>query len=131
MGAPENLTRAAVERMLTAASAVSTLAWWSVTPGSGMAGFPDFVACVAGGFVGIECKADPADGGRGPSPQQLKTIEKIRAADGDALVVRDAESFRQLHYHLQLGLRCEFKAPEWRSKQVLNRRKPPPLKEKA
>ena len=53
----------------------------------GRAGVPDLVCCLAGVFVGIECKA-----GKGaPTELQLLELRKILAAGGHAVIVWDRE----------------------------------------
>lgn len=55
------------------------------TGGYGKSGVPDFVCCVDGVFVGIECKAN----GNMPTPLQSREIDLIRAAKGYAMVIRE------------------------------------------
>lgn len=53
--------------------------------GFGNAGVPDFLVCLAGKFVGIECKA-----GKGKTTAlQDKNLEQIKAAGGVSFVVNE------------------------------------------
>lgn len=53
--------------------------------GYGRAGIPDFVCCVKGQFLAIECKA-----GKGKTTAlQDRELESIRAAWGTALVINE------------------------------------------
>ena len=53
------------------------------THGFGRSGVPDIVCCVNGMFLGIECKA-----GKGkPTLLQLRELEAIRTAGGEAVVI--------------------------------------------
>ena len=51
--------------------------------GFGNAGVPDFLVCVNGRFIGIECKAN----GGTPTTLQLKNLANIRKAGGFAFVI--------------------------------------------
>lgn len=51
--------------------------------GYGSSGVPDFIACIDGRFIGIECKAD----GNQPTRLQLKNLQQIVDAGGHAFVV--------------------------------------------
>jgi hypothetical protein len=53
--------------------------------GYGRVGIPDFICCVNGKFLGIECKA----GGNKPTALQKLEIEAIIEAGGTALVVNE------------------------------------------
>lgn len=53
--------------------------------GFGRAGVPDFVACVAGRFLGIECKA----GKNKPTELQKNEHEAIRKSLGVCIVVNE------------------------------------------
>lgn len=53
--------------------------------GFGNAGVPDFLVCIAGRFVGIECKA-----GKGKiTALQDKNLEQIKTAGGLSVVVNE------------------------------------------
>ena len=54
-----------------------------VGTGFGNAGVPDFLVCVRGMFIGIECKAN----GNKPTALQLHHMMQIRKAGGLAYVV--------------------------------------------
>lgn len=57
--------------------------FFPATGGYGRSGVPDIVACVNGWFLGIECKAN---GGK-PTALQVRELERIRMANGVAVVV--------------------------------------------
>lgn len=59
--------------------------FFPATHGFGRSGVPDIVACVAGRFLGIECKA----GKNKPTLLQTRELERIRAASGVAVVVNE------------------------------------------
>lgn len=59
--------------------------FFPATHGYGRSGVPDIVCCVNGLFVGIECKA----GTNKPTLLQVREIERIRRANGCALVVNE------------------------------------------
>ena len=59
--------------------------FYASTHGFGRSGVPDLVCCLAGRFVGIECKA----GKNKPTPLQEKEMAAIRAAGGTTLVVNE------------------------------------------
>jgi hypothetical protein len=54
-----------------------------VTSGYGNSGAPDFLVCLKGRFIGIECKAN---GGK-PTPLQEKNLRAIEQAGGSSLVI--------------------------------------------
>jgi hypothetical protein len=56
-----------------------------VTGGYGNSGAPDFLVCLAGRFIGIECKA----GKNQPTALQEKNLSLIRKAGGTAMVVNE------------------------------------------
>jgi hypothetical protein len=56
-----------------------------VTNGYGNSGAPDFLVCLQGRFIGIECKA----GKNKPTALQELNLKKIRDAGGVALVVNE------------------------------------------
>jgi Holliday junction resolvase len=82
---PEAKTKAAVKKILVDAGA------WYFCPysgGMGRAGIPDFIACVKGYFLAIECKA-----GKGKATTlQQREIDAIRGAGGTAHVIYDDET---------------------------------------
>jgi Holliday junction resolvase len=59
--------------------------FFPATHGYGRSGVPDIVCCVAGKFLGIECKA----GKNKPTALQVHEIEQIRRAGGAAVVVNE------------------------------------------
>lgn len=79
---PEAKVKAAVRKVLTELGAYYVM---PVTGGYGNSGAPDFLVCLQGRFVGIECKA----GKNKPTPLQEKNLHLIREAGGIALVVND------------------------------------------
>ncbi len=59
--------------------------FFPATHGFGRSGVPDIVACVSGLFLAVECKA----GKNKPTTLQVREIERIRKADGVAVVVNE------------------------------------------
>lgn len=59
--------------------------FFPATHGYGRSGVPDIIACVAGRFLAIECKA----GRNKPTTLQVREIESIRHAGGVAVVVNE------------------------------------------
>lgn len=53
--------------------------------GFGRAGVPDIIACVAGSFYAIECKA----GSGKPTALQQREMEKIVGAGGQVMVINE------------------------------------------
>jgi hypothetical protein len=56
-----------------------------MTGGYGASGAPDFLVCLRGRFIGIECKA----GYNKPTPLQIKNLSAIEQAGGIALVINE------------------------------------------
>ncbi len=55
------------------------------TGGYGVSGVPDFLVCLKGRFIGVECKA-----GKGkPTALQLKNLAEIDASGGIAVIVNE------------------------------------------
>jgi len=79
---PEAKVKAKVVKQLKALGAYY---FYPVTGGFGRSGVPDIIACYAGRFVGIECKA----GKNKPTPLQRKNIDDINNAGGTAWVVNE------------------------------------------
>jgi Holliday junction resolvase len=79
---PEQRVKSKVRDLLRAVGA------WYTTPIAGpysRAGVPDFLACHAGRFIGIECKA-----GRGKTtPLQEKELAAIRKTGGVTFVINE------------------------------------------
>lgn len=83
---PEGRVKAAVKKYLQEIGA-----WYfmPVQNGMGVTGVPDFIACIDGQFVGIECKA-PGKINNTSTNQKIQ-LDGIHAAGGLALVVDDAQ----------------------------------------
>lgn len=79
---PEAKVKAAVRKVLTELGAYYAM---PVTGGYGNSGAPDFLVCVRGRFVGIECKAK----GNKPTPLQERNLHLIREAGGIAHVINE------------------------------------------
>jgi hypothetical protein len=79
---PEAKVKAAVRKVLTELGAYYVM---PVTGGYGNSGAPDFLVCLRGRFVGIECKAKKNK----PTPLQEKNLHLIREAGGIPLVVNE------------------------------------------
>ena len=79
---PEGRVKAKVKVILKELFAYYTM---PVTGGFGTSGAPDFLVCLNGRFVGIECKA-----GKGkPTALQEKNLNDIKRAGGEALVINE------------------------------------------
>jgi hypothetical protein len=79
---PEGKVKAKVKVILKELFAYYTM---PVTGGFGTSGAPDFLVCLNGRFVGIECKA-----GKGkPTALQEKNLNDIKRAGGEALVINE------------------------------------------
>lgn len=79
---PEGAVKAAVKKIL-----VSYGAWFfmPVSNGMGRHGIPDFIACLEGCFIAVECKA-----GKGKTTAlQDRELAAINNAGGFSLVVTD------------------------------------------
>lgn len=82
MTTPEAKVKAKVRAILKELGAYYTM---PVTGGFGTSGAPDFLVCLGGRFVGIECKA-----GKGKTTAlQEKNLEDITKAGGLALVINE------------------------------------------
>ena len=66
----------------------------------GTAGLPDIICCYRGRFVAFEVKAPSGK----PSKLQEITITKIKAAKGEAFIVRSVEEVRAIIKNLEEGL---------------------------
>ena len=69
---------------------------WYFMPASngfGKAGIPDYIACVDGHFLGVECKSDST---KKPTALQIRQGELIQEANGVWLVVCDTETLNKL-----------------------------------
>jgi hypothetical protein len=81
---PEGKVKARVKVVLKELGAYYTM---PVTGGFGTSGAPDFLVCLNGRFVGIECKA-----GKGkPTALQEKNLSDITKAGGVALVINETD----------------------------------------
>ena len=79
---PEGRVKARVKVILKELGAYYTM---PVTGVFGTSGAPDFLVCLNGRFVGIECKA-----GKGkPTALQEKNLHDIAQAGGQALVINE------------------------------------------
>jgi hypothetical protein len=79
---PEAKVKASVRKVLGELGAYYVM---PVTGGYGNSGAPDFLVCLAGRFIGIECKA----GKNTTTALQEKNLAQIKAAGGLPLVVND------------------------------------------
>jgi Holliday junction resolvase len=79
---PEARVKASVRKVLGELGAYYVM---PVTSGYGNSGAPDFLVCLAGRFIGIECKA----GKNTTTALQEKNLQQIREAGGTALVIND------------------------------------------
>jgi len=77
---PEGKVKAKVKKVLLEMGAYYAT---PVGTGYGNAGVPDFLVCVRGRFIGIECKAN---GGK-PTALQLKNLADIETAGGLAFII--------------------------------------------
>jgi hypothetical protein len=70
------------------------------TGGYGVSGVPDFLVCLKGRFIGVECKA-----GKGkPTALQLKNLAEIEASGGISVIVNEEnleqfETTMRKYYH--------------------------------
>lgn len=79
---PERRVKTQVRKVLDKLGAYYVM---PVTGGYGNSGAPDFLVCVRGRFVGIECKAK----GNTPTPLQEKNLRRIEECGGVSLVVNE------------------------------------------
>ena len=76
----------AVKKKVTALlKSLGAYYFYPVTGGYGRSGVPDIVCCLAGNFIGIECKA----GDNKATALQHKNLEEIQAAGGYAFIVNE------------------------------------------
>lgn len=79
---PETKVKKKVREVLKALGAYYVM---PITGGYGNSGAPDFVVCLRGRFIGIECKA-----GKGKTTAlQEKNLAQIRSAGGLAIVINE------------------------------------------
>lgn len=79
---PERKVKLAVRKVLDKLGAYYVM---PVTGGYGNSGAPDFLICIRGRFVGIECKANKNK----PTPLQEKNLHLIEKSGGIAYVVNE------------------------------------------
>ncbi len=79
---PERRVKTQVRKVLDKLGAYYVM---PVTGGYGNSGAPDFLVCLHGRFVGIECKA----GANTPTPLQEKNLRMIERSGGVSLVVNE------------------------------------------
>lgn len=79
---PESKVKDKVKRILTDMGV-----YWMMpnTGGFGNSGYPDFLCCINGRFLAVECKA----GNNRPTALQLREHDIIRAAGGVVLVINE------------------------------------------
>ena len=79
---PESKVKKSVKNVLESLGAYYVM---PVTSGFGRSGAPDFLVCLNGRFIGIECKA----GTNKPTALQEAEMARIRHAGGKTLVVNE------------------------------------------
>ena len=79
---PERRVKTQVRKVLDKLGAYYVM---PVTGGYGNSGAPDFLVCLRGRFIGIECKA----GKNTTTPLQEKNLRQVERSGGIALVVND------------------------------------------
>jgi Holliday junction resolvase len=82
MATPEKKVKDKVVKILKELGAYY---FYPVTGGFGRSGVPDIVCCLAGNFIGIECKAN----GNKATALQHKNLEDIQEAGGYAFIVNE------------------------------------------
>lgn len=79
---PESKVKKKVKEALEHIGAYYTM---PVTSGYGRSGVPDFIVCLNGRFIGIECKA-----GKGkPTALQLDNLDRIEKCGGVSLLINE------------------------------------------
>lgn len=58
----------------------------------------DFIVCFRGYFLSIEAKAP----GKFATPRQVRTMNKIKDADGHTMVIDGDDGYRELHKWMDL-----------------------------
>ena len=79
---PEGKVKLRVKLLLTS---INAYYFMPATHGYGSSGIPDFIACINGRFVGIECKA----GKNKATALQEKNLNGITKAGGLSIVVNE------------------------------------------
>ena len=82
MATPESKVKARVKAILKNLGAYYVM---PVTGGYGNSGAPDFLVCIRGKFIGIECKS----GNKKPTALQLKNLDLIDKAGGWTFVINE------------------------------------------
>lgn len=82
MATPESKVKARVKLILKNLGAYYVM---PVTGGYGNSGAPDFLVCIRGKFIGIECKS----GNKKPTALQLKNLDLIDKAGGWTFVINE------------------------------------------
>lgn len=82
MATPESKVKARVKAILKNLGAYYVM---PVTSGYGNSGAPDFLVCIRGKFIGIECKS----GNKKPTALQLKNLDLIDKAGGWTFVINE------------------------------------------
>lgn len=82
---PERKVKLLVRKVLDELGAYYVM---PVTGGYGNSGAPDFLVCLRGRFIGIECKAGKAGKGRTTALQE-KNLSQITTSGGIALVINE------------------------------------------
>ena len=80
---PEGKIKARVKQVLKELGAYYAM---PSTGGYGNSGVPDFLVCIGGRFIGIECKANKGK----TTALQESNLKAIRACGGIALVVNES-----------------------------------------
>ena len=88
---PESKVKKSVKNVLESLGAYYVM---PVTSGFGRSGAPDFLVCLKGRFIGIECKS----GGKLPTALQLDNLERIESCGGLALVINEENVVHLVHY---------------------------------
>lgn len=84
---PEARIKVKVKATLTGAGAYYAM---PATGGYGLSGTPDFLVCLKGKFIAIECKAN----GNKPTALQEAAMQRIRDAGGRAFVIDETNMDR-------------------------------------
>lgn len=82
MATPESKVKKQVKEILKNLGAYYVM---PVTSGYGNSGAPDFLVCLRGKFIGIECKS----GKKKPTALQLKNLDLIDKAGGWTFVINE------------------------------------------
>lgn len=82
MSTPEGRIKTKVKRALTERSIYYFM---PATGGYGRSGVPDFIVCIRGKFLALECKAN----GNKPTPLQEREMESICRSGGCAHVINE------------------------------------------